>query len=206
MSDGQVERVLRMVRDGLGLVVTGAASTFDQHGRRRSSQPIGELWGETDPERNRQSIALRREAGRGRVAYLPRLELCRPVAPDRDWGYLGYRTFQLPGNWRELAGAVEWAAGGFSVYLDGPETVLAEFLRQPEKGRLLVHLVNYRTDAEAAGLRLRFRPELVQGTGGRVRLLSFDPGERRAEARRRPDGWLEVTVDWLETYAIVVIE
>ncbi|HRU04456.1 MAG TPA: hypothetical protein P5137_01620 [Candidatus Brocadiia bacterium] len=205
LSDEQIRLIRAMVRKGLGLVVTGQTSLCDHWLRTRGEFGLADVLGVSDPAKAAWGPVKRGAFGRGRVAYLPKLEPGGPFrAYDASLGNLYLDIHRLPLNWREFAEAVAWAAGGLPVEVEAPPTVVCEFLLQKGSGRALVHMVNYQPLKEAAGLRLRFRKDLVKGRK-RARFVSPDPGAGPAGFEFTSDG-LVVTVPKLEAYGIVVVE
>jgi len=205
LSDQQVSFIREKVQGGLGLVVTGATSSRDHTTKSRGKLVLGDLWDETGLDYNQWGIARKNKFGKGRVAYLPQLELRRPVLPHNHYGYLLFGSWQLPANWREFAEAVKWVAGGVSIEVDAPITVVAEFRRQPLKGRILVHLVNYVPEQEVQNIRIKLAKSLVSDTP-KVSLLTYESVKIGAVSRILPDGRFEITVNWLGQYGLVIVD
>jgi hypothetical protein len=109
----------------------------------------------------------------------------------------------LPKNTNALRQAVSWAANDrLAVALEGPETVVAEFLTQP--GKYLVHLVNFDLSRARHDLDIKLRLP----RGGRVRsAVALDPDAKRPEKLRaeREGSVTVIRVPTLDIYKLVVI-
>jgi hypothetical protein len=207
LSDAQVALLRQRVAEGLGLVVTGATGSLTPGTRARRQWPLGELWGESDPTYLEWGAARRADFGKGRVVWLPHLVPQRSVEPrdQPESGYLYVETFQLPVNWRELAEAVAWAGHGLSVQVEAPPSVVAEITRAAVGGTLLVQLVNYQPANPVRGIRVRLAPGAV-ARNARVRTLTYDAGERQVMVDTTSTGELQILLDWLDRYALILVE
>ena len=107
-------------------------------------------------------------------------------------------------NWREFIDAVRWAAGqDMPVTVGGPEYLVANVVAQPDKKRMVVHLVNY--NARQAPL-----PEPVQVTcrvpaaAREIRLYSPDFEQPVALEAKSTDQSVTFTVPPVKVYSIAV--
>ncbi len=142
LSDAQVELIRRFVQEGGGLVATGNSSLLTDWRLVRRKFALADLFGIDTPEESRGTV--RREFGRGRVVYIPRIvPAVEPPEPRMNY-YFGFKSWRLPVNHAELAEAVRWAARGeFSARVNVPEHVAIELTRQKGTGNLNLHLVNF---------------------------------------------------------------
>ena len=160
LSDAQLAAIRRFVRQGGGLVAIGQAGLYDQWRRARTTpglaglvdgQPLGGHYEEEATLEYRDAgAASRKEAGKGRAAYLPGLRFDGPLPEIGSYVTFNNRFFRRPANYRDLADAVRWAAGdALPVKIDGPTYLVANLVSQPEKRRSLLHLVNYSRNVDA---------------------------------------------------------
>ncbi|PYV26100.1 MAG: hypothetical protein DMG24_07820 [Acidobacteria bacterium] len=97
--------------------------------------------GAREPEETLKIATIRRQAGQGRVVYIPEV---KPGVPKPAAARMTSEYWKLPVNWKELIDDVRWAAGGrLSLEVTAPPTVVAELAHQKQKDELIVHLVNY---------------------------------------------------------------
>jgi hypothetical protein len=209
LSDEQLGLMRKYVEQGGGLVATEHTSLLTEWRRRRSDFGLKDLFqvpapdwpGQYVPEKVVEVGTVQHEVGRGRVAYIaevkPAIEKPLAVAMTQEY-------WKLPENWEGLVDAVRWAAGGrMTLEVEAPLTVTAELQRQPETGKLLLHLINYNADrtptVENIQVRLR-RPEEVK----ELAVLSPDAGAQTLTPTRK-EGALAFTVPTLKTYSVVVI-
>jgi len=146
LSNEQVETIRRYVAAGGGLVATENTSLLTDWRRRRPKFGLADLFGINEPPSRKQaSQSLRREYGKGRVAYIPRVEPAVPAPPAQMNYHVDNRYWKLPKNHRDLMDAVRWAAGGeLTAEVDAPEWVTIELAQQRGTNRLLLHLLNYK--------------------------------------------------------------
>ncbi|MCZ7647893.1 MAG: beta-galactosidase [Planctomycetota bacterium] len=113
LDDETVARLKAYVEAGGGLLATEQSGAFDGWRRKRPRSALAELFGPEFPGGARQ------EYGRGRAAYLPRLEhKARPETSPDVW-YI-FNSYWAPvGNDQELLDALRYAAGG-GVPLERP--------------------------------------------------------------------------------------
>lgn len=151
LGEEECREICDFVRRGGGLILAGDNGLYDEHGRRRSVNPLEQLAG---PQVVRLEPSLIRSSGESGYA-------------DR---------IPLPKGQKQVAAAVEKAHGGrLSVRLLGADTIaLAAY--ESTDNRLAVHMVNYAAPVPAKGLRLALG-ERWRGAG-RVRLLTAESPER----------------------------
>jgi len=203
MSEEMIAAVSRYVESGGGLVASGEVSTHDLWRRRRPKMGLREVLGPNATPGADPHHATRHTHGKGRAAYLPALLTETDIS---DWPGLGSGSWRLPLNVRAMRQAVEWASQDrLPVRVEGPETVVTEFLTQPDRNRLLVHLVNL--DLTRARRDLDIIVRLPRGQ--RIQsVTALDPEARRPEPLPvEGDGDVSVIrVPSLEIYKLVVID
>jgi hypothetical protein len=221
LSDGQIAAIRGFVERGGGLVAIGQSGLYDQWRRVRVTPGLGGLIDgqqpgasyEEDPLATQVAgVPTRRQVGKGRSVYLPALRFDGPLpAPGRFFG-VNNRYWKRPANWEELIDAVRWVARDeLPVRVDGPAYLVANLVAQPEKHRLLLHLLNYRRTGppiEGATVRCRVpgtaghHREAVVGVVPAVRIYSPDAEVRTATIG--PDGSFRLPE--IRTYSIAVID
>jgi hypothetical protein len=143
LSNDQISLIRGFVEAGGGLVATGDTSL------------------------------MRRNFGKGRVVYLPRVEpSIAPPPPQMNYSF-GNQYWKLPVNHAEMVAAVRWAAGGhLSIEVVAPPSVVVELAHQPSTKSVLIHLLNYDIDKPAESVRVNYRVP----AGSRLReVLQDDP-------------------------------
>lgn len=197
LSDEQVRRLEAFVRGGGGLVATGQTSLYNEWRQRRREPGLKALIGAG-------GAAVQREAGKGRVAYLPALEpaLEKPPAAPMTSQY-----WKLPKNWEGLVRAVRWAARGeLPLEVKGPLTVTAELVEQRAAGRLLVHLLNYDAARRPEAGRIEVSVRLPAGKSvSRAQLISPDEKGPQPLACTVRQGRATCVVPRLRTYSVAVL-
>jgi len=159
LSDGQIQVIRQFVEDGGGLVSTGTTSMLTEWRTKRNRFALADLFGISAPPADGASNApVQRTFGKGRVAYIPRIEAEVPAPPPQMNYAVRNAYWKLPKNYRQLADAVRWAAGGpLSASVEAPLWVTNEVAEQPSSHTRLLHLVNFK-DKEP----LRDIPVLMQ--------------------------------------------
>jgi hypothetical protein len=147
---------------------------------------------------------VRSEFGRGRVVYIPRVNpaIAKPPSESMISAY-----WKLPLNWREIVESLRWAAGGLSMEVEAPATVIAEAMEQKNAKKLLVHLLNYDVAHTPAvsniGLKLRFSEGVSPKT---VTLLSPDNPNVQTLPHRVVAGLVQFVIPRLATYDLAIIQ
>jgi len=151
LSDDECRAICDFARRGGGLVLAGDNGLYDEHGRRRSQNPLEDLGG---PQVARLEPSLVRTAG--------------------ESGYV--ERIPLPKGHQQVAAAVQKAQGNrLSVRLLGSDTVaLAAY--ELGDSRLAVHLVNYAAPMPAKGLNLSLGQRWKNAA--QVRLLTAESPEQ----------------------------
>ena len=189
ISDDLLSAVRSYVNQGGGLVMTGQAALFDQHGHRRRQAGLADLFKEVPADKT-----LHASPGKGRAVYVPQISI-----PSE------FRIGMLPENRGQLLEAVRWAAGGpLQAEVTAPETVTMSLYRQPS-GRHVLHLVNYDEDHAVNDIEITL--QLPSGKpAARVALLSPDSEKVHHLSLEQSGRTLRFTVPRLEVYGLVAIE
>jgi hypothetical protein len=127
---------------------------IDRQRRARGYQETVERSGEGG------GLPARKTFEKGRVAYLAALRFDGPLPPMGSYFEISDRFWKLPANWRDLVDSVRWAARDqLPAAVSGPPYLVSNLVAQPEKRRLLLHLVNYnhRRRPAVAGIEVRCR-------------------------------------------------
>ena len=209
LDEKQCDLIRRYVQGGGGLVATEFTSLFTARRVRQRDYGLADLFQVPPPafvlwvKDNPLAIsAVRNEAGRGRVAYVPEV---KPAIEKPLGEAMTSRYWKLPLNSGELIEAVKWAAGGrMALEVKAPLTVTAELQRQAETGKLILHLINYDVERTPRVENIEVR---VQGGSDltKVSVISPDEGDLQTLAHVRREGALIFTVPSLKVYDVVVI-
>ena len=132
------------MRNGGGLVATGETATLDEWRRKRPAPALAD-------------VLAQKTFGKGRVAYLPKIEPATDLPRPQMTYYLGNEHWKLPGNYAELAAAVKYAAGDLSAAVEAPVSVTAELAERPSSKTRLLHLVNYDCKKSVSGVKVSLR-------------------------------------------------
>ena len=200
LSDEQIELIDRYVRGGGALVATGHTSLYTAWRERRRDFGLAELLGvsASSPE------PARRQVGKGRVAYLPEVE---PAIEKPPAAAMTSQYWKLPKNWEDLIAALRWAAAGdLPLEVKAPLTVTAELLEQKDRGRLLVHLLNYDAAHRAQVGRIEVSLRLPAGRSvSQAFALSPEETEPRPLSATVRGGRALFTLPHLGVYSLVVV-
>ena len=175
LSRDYEKQIRDYVESGGGLVITGDTGGCDRWGRVRPEAAFADWFG-SEPA---TSMRLR-DIGPSRCALLPLAKpgkpFVKPIGTIQDYRAISNEYWHLPENAPEILDAVRWTAGGrFQVELTAPQSVTAECMAQPNEGRTLIHLVNFDTDRDVAGVGVSLARETAPGS---IVALSPDREER----------------------------
>jgi hypothetical protein len=199
LGDRQIEKIRRFVERGGGLVATGRTSMLTDWRLRRTRFGLAPLLGIEHPA----ATPIRRESGKGRVVYIPRIEpAIAPPAPHINYRFDG-KYWKLARNHAELLAAVDWAAGGTQpVRVEAPPSVAIELARSADGREAQLHLVNYDVRTPARNLKIALR--LPAGmAAGEASAESPDGGARQALPVRTEGATAHLTLPRLEVYNLV---
>lgn len=227
LDEAQMDRIRRYVESGGGLVVTEQTSLYDDWRRRRTNYGLHDVFGINAPAYRENlytfrpypstvppdasdgrirpaapaSQATHHTFGRGRSTYLSSI---RPAVPKPAGASMTSEYWRLPLNTQQIVDEVRWAAGGFSMEVKGPSTLVVEPEEQAATGRVIVHLVNYGVEAhpsiDDAEVWLRVP------SAKRVQLVSPD-APASVDATVTPSkGGISFTVPRIRTYTLAVVD
>ena len=205
LSDEQVDQIRRFVENGGGLVATEETSMLTEWRRRRNKFALAEMFGVGVPPAADDRNALRREFGKGRVVYIPRIEPAIEPPPAMMSYYFANKYWKLPKNYEELAGAVRWAAREeFSASVEAPLWVTMELAEQKSTGTRLLHLLNFRFEEPLRDITVKVR--LPEGRRLREAVLESPDGMSRQvlEISGR-EGVVSFIVPKLEIYNLILL-
>ncbi|MCD6317830.1 hypothetical protein J7M02_02030 [Candidatus Aerophobetes bacterium] len=245
MSNQQIKTVEKFVEDGGGIIIFGPTAIMDEYGRLRSKE-LGfhrllknmEPWGHIDRRIDPVvGVNTTRKGyfGKGRVIYIPRDAYISFPPTGRDKVVLFKEMASITADkmtsinivFTEIIGWV--CHGRLSGYCSANSTVEYTLMDQPEKKRVIVHLVNYKVDRKgiiipekdiflkiAMPNRLQMNenfslsPEAQTPRPKSAQLLSPDFKERirlNLKKTKENDWWYaEFVVPQLRIYDIVVID
>jgi hypothetical protein len=113
-------------------------------------------------------------------------------------------AWKLPKNYRQLAAAVRWAAGGeLSAEVEAPLWVTAQVADQPSSHTRLLHLVNFKYQEPVKDIRVRMR--IPAGMRVREAILK-SPGEAAQQRLEfsAADGIASLRVPQLNAYDLIL--
>jgi hypothetical protein len=201
LSDEQVNSIREFVRNGGGLVATEETSLRNEWRRERTRFGLADVFG-----MDRPGQAARRSFGKGRVAYLPRVQPATVPPPAQMSYYIGDEHWKLPVNYTELAETVKWAASGeLTTTVQAPLWVTAELAQQASTNTWLMHLVNYNCTKPASGIFVSVHIP----AGFRVREATLQtpegggPEMLKVETR---EGAVSVRVPRLQVYDLILLK
>ncbi|WP_300598729.1 hypothetical protein [Niabella sp.] len=211
LTDEQQERIRDFVRKGGGLIATEHTSLYNSWHQRKENFGLFDLFKVQAPEwQNRSTpetiLAVKEQrnaVGKGRVCYLPEVI---PSQPKPATMPMSGKSFQLAKNHRQLIEAVQWASGnGLSLQVEAPETVTMELVKQEERNRLLLHLVNF--NYENAGVE-HINVSLKIPDGKKIQAIKILSPDRKTSdtvAFQQEKGSVQFTVPKLALYDLVEI-
>jgi hypothetical protein len=222
LSDRQLSLIRDFVAKGGGLVAMGQVGLYDDWRRLRTksglqglvdNQPRGEQYLENAPGSSVESTRVhagpvsRKEVGRGRAAYFPDIVSDGPRPEGQPYFSIPNDYWKRPKNWQEIVDAVIWAArGDLPVDVAGPEYLVVNLVTQPEKRRMVLHLVNYnaRTNPSTGPVKVVWRPPDGRG-GTEVRLISADAGTPELLTATAGASGVSFTIPEIRTYLMAVL-
>ncbi|MCK4464691.1 MAG: beta-galactosidase trimerization domain-containing protein [Bacteroidales bacterium] len=229
MSDDKLNTLERYVKEGGGLLVMGPSAKYDEIGRPRKKLGISRLfkdkepWGHLDHGIDQTlgvNTILKNEYEKGRVIFIPTdAYISLPMTGREKVVIFEGLSFVTTGKLLSLnqvfGEIVQWAAGGsYPVYCLAPYTVECHPLIQPDKSRIVVHLVNYKVDLEGNIIEekdTRLKVLLPEGTKAKkVKLVSPDDVTEKVlemkELNENGQNYVEFIVPSISIYSLAVIE
>lgn len=139
LSDDWLDAIEAFCKKGGGVVATGGTANYNGWYRKRTPRHgLDRFLGHAPT-----GVEERVQVGKGRFAYLPKLDV--PYKwNNSDWDSIGGSRILPVGNWPELQAAIHWANGGLlSVETAGPETVTMGAIHGANADELYLHYINY---------------------------------------------------------------
>ena len=222
MADDIRDKLVQYVQSGGRLLLTGASGVYDRYYRKRcqrvpairtladfaqAQKPLNafhELVGD-DPLGTAVS-ELRREVGKGRVAWMRAMDIDRQSRSPDNW-MMGEDWFMLPRNAPEIDAVLAWLAPeGFGVKVESSGKLYVHTAARKDTGEQLVHLINHefppRTARAEVRLDVRKKPSAVVS-------ISIDDSEHDYPERPEPfrvDGkTLVVTVEEIRRHRTIIV-
>ncbi len=213
LDDEKLGLIRKFVENGGSLVATEHSTLYTEWRQRRRNFGLADLlkvdaprWnGAREPEEILKIATIRRQAGQGRVVYIPEV---KPAVPKPAAARMTSEYWKLPVNWKELIDDVRWAAGGrLSLEVTAPPTVVAELAHQKQKDELIVHLVNYDVARIPSvrnigvDLRLHEREKAMK-----ISLISPDEAGTLSLPFSAKDDRVRFVVPRLKTYSLAIVQ
>jgi hypothetical protein len=206
LRDEQIDQIRRFVDAGGGLVVTEETSMRTEWRKRRRKFGLRDVIGMDLPPYDETAMSpKKRQFGKGRVVYIPRIEpSVTPPAPTMTY-YFSNSYWKLPTNYQDLVEAVRWAArDDLSVRVEAPLSVTMELAQQKRTNTWLLHLLNFRVDNPVSNIPVQFRMPHGMKLDQAI-LESPDDGVRRILPASVREGTLAFTVPKVEVYGLVLL-
>ena len=142
----------------------------------------------------------------GRVVYLPSIDFDGSRPQFDSFFPVDARFWRAPRNAADIAESVRWAARDrMPVEIAGPDYVASNVVEQPEKQRLIVHLVNYRSSKETSSdpIQVTIRLPECKNVKAGVVYSPDSAGPQQLAATGTPRGIVFAVP--LKTYSIVAV-
>jgi len=217
LSDRQLAAVRGFVEKGGGLLAIGQSGLYDEWRRLRTqpgltglvdNQPRARAYEETVQRTQTAGAPVRKDVKLGRVVYLPGLRFDGPMPEPAKFFSISSRYWKLPRNWQEVVDGISWLAKNeLPARVSGPAYLVSNLVAQPEKRRVMVHLVNYAHKRTPAIPSVEVRCRLPKGEKVRgVRLYSPDSDAPPVTLKAAESGGEAVfTVPEVKVYAIAAV-
>jgi len=216
LSDAQLEAIRKFVAAGGGLVATGQAGLYDQWRRLRvapglkgliDSQPHARDYEEEVAPVAVTGAPVRKEYEKGRVVYIPGVKFDGRLPEFGSFFRVDGRFWKLPKNAQEITDGVRWAArDNVPVQVSGPAYLVSNLVEQPEKRRMMLHLVNYNAKKTASLERAEVVCRLPRGeTAKEVRIYSPDQEGPRTIEMKSSASQVSFAVP-VKTYTLAVVQ
>ncbi|HSY20274.1 MAG TPA: beta-galactosidase [Candidatus Acidoferrales bacterium] len=203
VGDAQVQQLLKFVRAGGTLLLTGNTAQYNQWRERRRVNPL---------------LPARTE-GKGRIVYLPEIiradspagkaaaveENAEPGATAQRITRMSPAQWLLPKNHEAIDQAV--VAGlpqGLSLEMDAPLTTVMDLLTRPASRETIVHLVNFDRHNPLAPVSVTVRKEF-SGPVKSVSCLSPDRNQTLPLEFKEEADHVTFTIPATKIYAMAVI-
>jgi len=212
LSDSQLTAIRDFVSRG-GLVALGQAGLYDEWLRPRATPGLGDLppsqkpghsFGEETHWHELTGPTMKHEFERGRAAYVPGVEFDGAMPAARPYFAITNPFWKNPKNAGQIISA---ARDPLPVRVTAPDYLVANFVRQPETRRWLIHLLNYdavRTPS-ISGVTVTLTPT-GPGKPTGVKLVSPDSPENQTLSTEIDSSGIHVRIPEVKTYTVVVVD
>jgi hypothetical protein len=148
----------------------------------------------------------RKDYESGRVVYIPAVRFDGRLPDFGKFFTIDARFWRMPKNTRDIAAEVRWAArDNIPVQVAGPAYLVSNLVEQPEKHRMMLHLVNYNAKNAASLEPVPVVCRLPRGQIAKgVTVYSPDSGTPFTPETRNGTGVVSFAVP-LKTYSIAVV-
>lgn len=216
LSDEQLAMIRKFVDAGGGLIATEQAGLYDQWRRLRVKPGLEGLvdnQAAAAPYQEQVKMVpivaeapVRKEFGRGRVAYFAGIEFDGALPPHEPYFNIGPAFWKRPKNWKDLVDAVSWVAqGDVPLHVTGPEFLGVNLVEQPEKRFQAVHLVNYNRQVRSIE-NIQVQCAMPEGKSpSAVRLYSVDWDAYKTLDFKMRGSNAVFTVPKMNTYCMAVL-
>lgn len=214
LSDAELAAIRRFVENGGGLIAIGQAGLYDEWRRVRVTPGLGGL---LDGQRRARGYEervgraemsgppVRKEVGHGRSVYLPSLQFDGSLPEMGPYFSIGNHFWKRPKNWQDLASAIGWAAKDNTLLqISAPEYLVTNVVSQPDKRRMMLHLVNYNARKAALSAAVEVTCH-VPGPAKEVRLISPDMEQAHVLELKNEPSSVTFSVPPVKVYSIAVI-
>jgi len=217
LSDAQLSSIRRFVQNGGGLVATEEAGLYDEWRRLRVEPGLrGLVDVQTPASAYEETVAsaasqhgppAHKEVGKGRVVYLPEVQFDGPLPAPEPYFSISNRFWKLPKTWREIVEAVQWASKqDLPISVTGPSYLVMNLVRQKDKRRMFVHLVNYNVKNVESIPSINVRCTLPRGeTAKGVQVYSPDLATPAPLNFATRGSTASFTVPQVATYSVVAV-
>ena len=197
MPDTVRDDIVRYVKQGGRVLLTGASGVYDRYYRirrqvlseirtvedmTRAMQPLNafhELIG-PDPLGGAESV-LRRTVGKGRVAWIRAMDVDRLARTPENWT-IGDDWYMLPRNATDIDAVCTWLAPeGFGLKVESHAKLYVHEAARQDSGERLIHLINHEFPARTARADIRLD---VAKAPAEVVSISIDESETNYPERR----------------------
>jgi hypothetical protein len=208
LSDEQCDIVRKFVRNGGGVVGTGATSVYDNWRWMRPDFGLRDLFGvDFHGGQSGDNVNLHvdmegatyNEVGKGRVVYLAGVEPSEPIEGSLNL------FLPLASNHAELIDAVRWAARkDLSAEINAPVTTVAEFLNQPKKNEVVITLVNFDRENDVTNIAVSLKVPSGKSVKN-VAVLSPDWAGNKKLAYTKSGDRIEMVIPKLMLFDMLVV-
>jgi hypothetical protein len=218
LSDVQIALLRDYVERGGALVAIGQTGLYDEWRRVRITpglagmidRQVGAVGYQEQVVSGAEGVgnATRKNVGRGRVGYLPKVEFDGTLPPHQQYFPIGKEFWKRPKNWKDVVELVNWAAEDqVPIRLNAPRGIVVNYTSQLLKQRVFIHVVNYErssvTPAKAIEVDVR-----LPGNRQPIRITVHAPGSKATQAMnfKQDAGLTRFVLSTMRAYCVVMIE